>query len=203
MSAPCRIAGDADMYGLGIRVGFYLQWYARIASTWLARGEVSNMRTSNSLFLAATFLALVTKTVRNPTELQATEVYVVLLFAFGSFAMLLPATVVRVLTWNKPQWDPWRTQRVPSSKMHKFLFNVLIFMVSMFGLWFWAAGIHVNPRPDCGEYGFLFHKVALRARWFRALNVALSGYCLVVVLFSICVWILWSLCGFRGDSRVE
>jgi hypothetical protein len=103
MSAPCGIVGDADMYGLGIRIGFYLQWYATIASEWL---EVSTMRTSNSLFLAATFLALVAKTIRDAAELQASEVYVVLFFSFGSFVMLLPAVVLRFLVWGRPRWDP-------------------------------------------------------------------------------------------------
>jgi hypothetical protein len=41
------------LYGLGIRVGFYLQWYSTILASWIAPSEVPSMRLSNFFFFAA------------------------------------------------------------------------------------------------------------------------------------------------------
>jgi hypothetical protein len=188
------------MYGLGIRIGFYLQWYSHILSDWLAPSEVGNLRTSNSLFLAAIFLALVIKTVRNAAELRATEAYIVLLFAFGNLFMLPTVVILRVLTWNRPEWDPWRRLKIPSSNIHKFLINVLICAVSAFGLWFWIAGVY-NPMPNCGEYGFLFYRIELRSGWFRILHIILNGACLGTGLVSLYVWLGWVFRGLGADDE--
>ncbi|KAJ9616751.1 hypothetical protein H2200_000470 [Cladophialophora chaetospira] len=55
----CQVHGDADMYGIGIRVGFYLQWYFVTLAAWIAPGEVHTLRLTNTLFSATTFLATI------------------------------------------------------------------------------------------------------------------------------------------------
>ena len=63
--STCTFTGNTDMYGLGIRIGFYLQWFGTILALCVARGEVQGMRLSNSLFVASTFLALIIQTEQN------------------------------------------------------------------------------------------------------------------------------------------
>jgi len=42
---PCAIAGNEDMYGLGVRLGFYLQWMASIlANALMVRDELQSLR---------------------------------------------------------------------------------------------------------------------------------------------------------------
>jgi hypothetical protein len=69
----CTIAGDPDMYGLGIRIGFYLQWLARavglLMASWTANRkleealeELDSISFVNTLFVFATIISLVIKT---------------------------------------------------------------------------------------------------------------------------------------------
>ena len=75
--------GNTDMYGLGIRIGFYLQWYAGGFASWLALSEVVELRLTNSVFIAATFLALLIQVILDVSNLQVVEVYIILLLTFG------------------------------------------------------------------------------------------------------------------------
>jgi hypothetical protein len=66
------------MYGLGIRLAFYLQWFGRILAAWIARSEVPNFAFSNIVFISATF-ALIIQTVRRnlkPVEMLFSSCYI-------------------------------------------------------------------------------------------------------------------------------
>ncbi|CAN9432283.1 unnamed protein product [Alternaria sp. RS040] len=75
--ASCEVSGTSDMYGLGIRVGFYLQWMSAPAAAWIAPGETSSLRTANAFFVSATFIGLIIETALN--HLDVVEIYVILL----------------------------------------------------------------------------------------------------------------------------
>jgi hypothetical protein len=62
--ADCASEGNTDMYGLGVRLGFYIQWYAIILANWLSiKGqEVQNLRFGYGCLNFATFLAIVVST---------------------------------------------------------------------------------------------------------------------------------------------
>lgn len=40
MADGCEIPGDSDFFGLGVRVGSYLQWFALILAGEVAPGQV-------------------------------------------------------------------------------------------------------------------------------------------------------------------
>ena len=84
------------MYGPGIRVGFYLQWYGRLLTSWLAPSEVAHLRITNTLFISASYVALVIRR----GELQIVEVCVLFLLFLGSilYICILPVLLSRVLT---------------------------------------------------------------------------------------------------------
>ncbi|CAN9414488.1 unnamed protein product [Alternaria alternata] len=79
--ATCEVSGTSDMYGLGIRVGFYLQWMSSPATAWIAPGETSSLRTANAFFISATFIGLIIETALN--HLDVIEIYVILLLGFA------------------------------------------------------------------------------------------------------------------------
>jgi hypothetical protein len=68
------------MYGLGIRIGFYLQWYSAIVASWIAPSEINSLRFTNSLFIAATFLALVIQTAGGNLHSSAAHIWLLSLF---------------------------------------------------------------------------------------------------------------------------
>lgn len=57
--SSCGFEGNPDFYGLGIRVGIYLQWItAYLANHFLQEATDSSLET-NTIFLVALFVAMV------------------------------------------------------------------------------------------------------------------------------------------------
>ena len=112
----CRFVGNSDMYGLGIRIGFYLQWYGGIMATMIAKSEIVGLRISNALFIAATFLALLIQVANN--KLRLVEIYIILLLTFGSYLYFVPLYVWRVITGCSTRLDPSRYPRVRAGKLN-------------------------------------------------------------------------------------
>ncbi|KAJ4353472.1 uncharacterized protein N0V89_005202 [Didymosphaeria variabile] len=102
--AVCTIDGNSDMYGLGIRLGYYFLWYGAILARWMAPSEVKNVAFSTDMFVAATFLALIILTESDIDNLEPAETYIVLLLMFGAYLALVPIYVWRLLTACDPYW---------------------------------------------------------------------------------------------------
>jgi len=186
--AVCAFDGNTDMYGIGIRIGFYLQWYAGIAASWMAPSEVPGLRFTISLFIAATFLALLIQILRDVSSLEVVEVYIILLLTFGYYLFLVPLYVWRLLTRCNPAFDPSRNPRVRAGKVYSLLNFPLLIAVASFQLWFWFARVPTLDSRDCVEYGFFFAKVRMNARPFEIINILLYLllliFCAVILLIS-------------------
>ena len=179
----CRFVGNSDMYGLGIRIGFYLQWYGGIMATMIAKSEIVGLRISNALFIAATFLALLIQVANN--KLWLVEIYIILLLTFGSYLYFVPLYVWRLITGCSTRWDPSRYPRVRAGKLYSALNFFLLLSVTVFQLWFWCTGVKGSHPDSCTEYGFLFGRVRLSNTAFVALNIVLY-----LLLLLVCVGVL-------------
>lgn len=120
------------MYGVGIRAGFYLQRFGRRLASLIAWSEVAGKRLSNSLFVAATFLALSTQTAGD--NLGPVEGYIVLLLCLGWCLHFAPLYVWRLLTCCQPRLDPTRYKRVRSGRAYSYLNFGLLLAVAIFQL---------------------------------------------------------------------
>lgn len=178
--APCTFEGNADMYGLGIRLGYYLQWYGGVFASLLAQEEVKGARFALALFIAATFLALVIQTSQG--GLQVAEIYIILLLTFGAYIFLVPLFVWRLVTGCRPLWDPSRYPLVDPGPTHSDLHTPLLLAVAGYELWFWFARVPTLNSLNCQQYGFLFTKIRLNNQAFQIVNIILYFLLAVVVL---------------------
>ena len=187
--AVCAIDGNTDMYGIGIRIGFYLQWYGGIFASWLAPSEVPGLRLTISIFIAATFLALLIQIIRDVSSLEVVEVYIILLLTFGYYLFLVPLYIWRVLTRCNPSLDPSRYPRVGAGAVYSVLSFLLLVAVSSFQLWFWFARVPTLNNRSCEEYGFFFAKVRMNEKVFMTVNIVLFFllfvFCGVILLISL------------------
>jgi hypothetical protein len=181
----CNFTGNSDMYGLGIRIGFYLQWFGTILASWIARGEVQGMRLSNSFFVAATFLALVIQTDKN--SLRPVETYIILLLTFGAYLYFVPLYIWRLLTCCVPRWDPSRFPRVANGRIFSVLNFMLLVAVSVFQLWFWIVRAQQTGSDGCEEYGFFFARVPLNEKAFVITNILFQFFLLFCCLGMISI----------------
>lgn len=92
------------MYGLGNRIGFYLKWFTGDLASWIARSEVNGIRLTNSVFIAATFLAIVIRTSLNVSKLQVVEVYIILLLTFGYYLVFCASVQLALTYWIQSCW---------------------------------------------------------------------------------------------------
>lgn len=189
----CRFSGNSDMYGVGIRAGFYLHWLGAIIANWIAPKELSGMRTSKAFFVAATFVALCAQSAQN--QLRPAEIYIILLLTFGGYYHYAPLYLWRLITCCSPYLDPTRHKKVYSSKAFSRLNFLLLAGVSIFQLWFWSTGRHRDtPAGDeCTEYGFLFAKIPLQSAGFAAVNIVLHVVIMLTAFSLVCLSILRTL----------
>ncbi|KAL5414204.1 hypothetical protein PMIN03_003287 [Paraphaeosphaeria minitans] len=193
--AVCKVEGNSDMYGLGIRLAYYFQWYGAILARWLAPSEVKSLAFSTDVFVAATFLALAILTLTDVDSLEPVETYIVLLLMFGGYLALAPIYVWRLLTACDPYWDPTRYPRVNLGAMSANLSFTLLIGVLVFQYWFWFDRVPDLDHRNCQQYGFVFGEVRLNSKASVVLH-ALMYFWLGLVCIYILLIKLRAMAGF-------
>ena len=176
------IDGNSDFYGIGIRIGFYLQWYSGILASHIAKKEVPSLRLTLGLFIAANILALIAEVIQNPSDLQVAEIYIILLITSGYYTIYIPVFLWRLLTCFNSRLDPTRYPLVRAGLLYIVLTLLLVSVVASFQMYYWIA---VVPRLDalsCEEYGFFFAKVRLNDKAFQVFNILIYFLLLLTVL---------------------
>ena len=98
--------GNDDLYGLGIRIGIYLQWISSLLTSLLLPTGTSDYLDTNSIFLFAVFIATATATQRNG-GLHPAEAFIMLQLCFGFLLSVLSVSGFRLtLLRDKINLDP-------------------------------------------------------------------------------------------------
>ncbi|KAI1763553.1 hypothetical protein GGR53DRAFT_467202 [Hypoxylon sp. FL1150] len=185
-TTTCEINGHADVYGLGIRLGFYLQWFGVILASWIAPSEVHSIRHANAIFLAATLLSLIA--LRD--ALAVPESYVVLLFLFGSTLYAIPKVLLRYAVRCCGPRCALATYSTspPRRKTFGFLWSVLVLAETFFLLWFTFTRVAtLEEEGRCVRYGFLFAKMRLHGEGFLHLFLGVLGFLMVSAFIGLMV----------------
>jgi|SRR6266536_1330977 len=71
----CPFAGNSDLYGLGIRLGVYLQLFSTLlANAFLSRSLREDAHNTNAIIMIALFAGMANATIRG--QLNAVEIFV-------------------------------------------------------------------------------------------------------------------------------
>lgn len=159
----CGFDGNPDLFGLGVRVGIYIQIVSFILAGVFLPKESAYLQGSAFVFLLAIFIALIRESVAR--TLHATEVALV-----GWLIMFQIMGVGSTLT---------RNLTVTSALRMTLGFLALPAYISYY-VWFWFVGIDSVPQGTCDEYSFFWAKVNIRG-WYRTVNKAIWTFGLVVV----------------------
>ncbi|PMD49578.1 uncharacterized protein K444DRAFT_577322 [Hyaloscypha bicolor E] len=170
MAAPgCNFSGHQDMYGLGIRIGFYCLWFGTVLASWVARGEFRLMKLTYFFFVGAIFLAVIFQTTKN--TLLPVETYIVLLLAFGGYLNVVPLYLWKGFTWCEPRMDPSRYPRASTGRIFQLMNFTLMIALSVFQLWFWIRRVNAAASDGCVEFGFFFAQLQLNGKGFVVANI--------------------------------
>ncbi|KAH6667043.1 hypothetical protein F5X68DRAFT_279331 [Plectosphaerella plurivora] len=188
MESLCQVQGKPELYGLGIRVAFYLQWFGAILAEYLEMADLAAVQLLGLLLSAATFVGLVVQL--SMTTLQPADIYIVLLLAAGIFLPLVPLYVWKAVTCFNRHWDPFRWPKDTTSPAIKGLSFLLLLAITSLSIWFWTTYV---PGEDCSsyQYGFLFSAVALGNTAYVASNAILW-----ILILVVCAGILMVKAGF-------
>lgn len=175
------------MYGLGIRLGFYMQWLAgTLAGVLEVESDVVFIRSGIFGFSIAMFVAVVVQIATSTNN--TLDIYIPLLLSFGFFYYLLPIHIwtiyrsIRTTSRSKRMTSHFRRTTVVASTEFDILQQSLLLAVSGLKLWFWTTKVLESNRPGCREYGFLFRRLELNADPMRIVNICLDcGMILVLV----------------------
>lgn len=161
----CTFDGNPDLYGLGVRVAFYIQFISTLLISH-NKVEIPKTLTVNLWFIFALLIALLyTTAVKQLTDVDP-HICIYLLDALSILGSM----------WIKPRsgFDDknaeWRRSYAFASAEKAFNIAIL-----GYGTWFWSVGIFVlQPRP-CAPMGFFFAKVLLQG-WLRILHLVWYGF---------------------------
>jgi hypothetical protein len=78
----CVVNGNSDLYGLGIRLGVYLQWLTSLIANHHSHEAIRENLETNTLFLLAIFVAAIVATAQD--ALESAEILIFLHLCYGS-----------------------------------------------------------------------------------------------------------------------
>ncbi|KAB5554460.1 hypothetical protein GE09DRAFT_128712 [Coniochaeta sp. 2T2.1] len=166
----CGFDGNPDLFGLGVRVGIYIQMISFVLAGVFLPRESAYLQGSAFVFLLAIFIALIRETVAK--TLHATEVALV--------AWLIIYQVIGV--------SSTLTKHLTVSSAVRMVLAFFIFPPFVgYMVWYWYVGIDTLPEGACGEYGFFWTKVNVRG-WYRTLNK-------VIWTMAIAIVSIWGIIG--------
>jgi hypothetical protein len=182
MPPVCAIPGTPDLYGMGIRVSFYLLWFFVLIGERCHEHHAQVPRAAELVLAYAVFLGLVMAA--SGGYLFAAEVYIALLLISTTVYLLVPRHTTDLVAWIRPDLG-LGTQRGRFGFMGaaRFLFVLIVISLHM---WFWGTGVDSesisrNLRDHGGccpcelpqQVGFAFGQVEMHSGGFRAMNVLL------------------------------
>jgi len=149
----CGFQGNPDTYGLGIRIGIYLQWIASFIAYTVVRKEAASMVVMNYSFLLANFIGLLYITFSNGAALPsgklfAVECNIVLNFCYGGALMGSP------LFTDEEDKNASRRRQLGLICRTGLTVAVLIY-----SLWYLYIGMDTMEASPCSRAGFFFAKV--------------------------------------------
>jgi hypothetical protein len=178
-SLDCRIPGDPDILGLGVRLGLYFQFFGNLLIGIIRPREgVSSLAVSNVL-LAGMFVAVIYSfTVNNlPASSFLTTQWFLLLDA----QLLVPVLIMGERVDMEDRLSFW--------SLSFFLFRWIAW--NALNLWFWFKGLDIHNEAQCMEpRAFLFANlgaygnVRTAFKVFTAMAMVYSAYALYIWLMS-------------------
>jgi hypothetical protein len=191
ISQQCAFAGNSDFYGLGIRIGIYLQWVTSLLANRYLREAIDGSLETNTIFLLAVFVAMVVATAQG--TIRSAEVVVILHLCFGFLFSILSIWGHRTRSTKGPVRFPL---------LGSFFRLCLATAISAYAIWFWFRGVQPLHGDACDPYTFLFAKVDIagRARIFfqmvsTLIMVAFGGLFateMLMLVFFYCFTVFWS-----------
>ncbi|TWU70921.1 hypothetical protein ED733_000897 [Metarhizium rileyi] len=194
--ATCFVQAKPEMYGVGIRVAFYLQWFGSLWFNYADQVVLPDLRLSGLCLSGSMTLAVLIKSAER--GLQPSEMYVMIVLATGSCMFLVPVYAWRAMTGCRCYWDPSYWTEEDPLRIYRVVNFITVFVGACVGVWFFGAYLPGQQDDACQQYGFFFGQISLRDCAFIVLNSMLH-----VAVATICLLILRARCRTKLRTRSD
>ncbi|KAH0610067.1 uncharacterized protein H6S33_012613 [Morchella sextelata] len=191
----CGFSGDDNTYGLGIRIGVYLQWVTSAVAYGFLPTEAQSVRGVNNCFQAAMFAGLLFITITKGSDLYAVEAYMMLIFCMGGVCSGDAKEDGGIFKAKKFAYHK-------ASNIGGLIRFVLSTGFCVYGLWFFFTGMDHMKHPGCSTWAYFFAKVNLYT-WLRTFMKAV--FVLMGIIHSMVIFwpIAHKLCCFPTSHNEE
>jgi len=162
----CGFEGNPDIYGIGIRTGYYTQAFSVWFANFFVLREAHVLRAVNTLFMFAMFIGLIFLS-HKPSQTFATEAYLLIQITFATWYI----GALDVSRYSRRHWQ-FNFERTT-------IRNGSFIGMSAYNVWFWWTGLDAMQKTPCGTFAFVFSRVDLYG-WYREASMALA---LVAICF--------------------
>jgi len=162
----CGFEGNADLYGLGIRLGIYFQWLSAQLCRVLHKEYVVELDRAYMIFLSAVFIALLVLTGDANSTYDVEVLLLMYILICGPFNFI------------SGQLGEYRSIALVNVEF------LVVWPATVYSSWFWFSGRDARflQQPvECGGYGFLFKKVSLRGGSTLAFFKAMSAFLAILL----------------------
>ncbi|KAF7555084.1 hypothetical protein G7Z17_g2462 [Cylindrodendrum hubeiense] len=186
-SSLCPTEGRPDMYGIGIRTAFYVQWLGAVVTEYFDEDDLPDVRFLGAFLSAAATTSLVVQIARD--DLAPLDIYITLLLAIGIFFFLMPLHVWRALTRCNPNLDPFQL----SKEQHGLIYQVTTFVIlvanASVGTWYYTSFLPDLHR-SCHQYAFVFGKTDLEDKRY----IVFSAMFYITILIACAAFAVFHPC---------
>lgn len=163
----CQIIGDPDVYGLGIRLNYYIQWVAVVFASWIAPDQVQTAQFTSSIVTISVY----TNTFHGVMygSLIAAEWWIVYSMTFVLTLGYIPTS---------------RTSLQSSAYSLRFL-GLLWYMIIFAECWVWFKGVDIAHKEGCviKVFAIFFEVDVYNNRWRTFFKIQSVASCIVGIIF--------------------
>lgn len=166
--------GNSDFYGLGIRIGIYLQWLASLIANPFLKNERATMAGGYLTFSLAFAIAMLLLTFQRECAFTAEVIVVLTIFWGGTILVMVP--FVRLLV------------DIETTGLGLALIPLMLSMLPV-SAWFWFrlaffGEIDFLASPGKGTYSFFLAKVP--PNHLQALSIFIAILSLILCVIPVC-----------------
>lgn len=150
MPADCpAYIGNSDAYGLGIRLGIYLQWATSVINKWVFedRDHLRDVLNENAIFLLSIFIATIVLAANGTPEPHAVDIILLEHIFFGSiYTVFFDGHIIDNMERISSFWGILFKWAMPTG-------------MAALSVWFWSRGLDKTEATCGGTIAFIFAPV--------------------------------------------
>jgi hypothetical protein len=179
--ATCTHVGNTDLYGLGIRLGVYLQLFSTLFANHFLPETAQAAWDANAVFLVAIFIATV-KSSTGSNHFAAFEAFIMLQMQLA-FVLAVFNETHRKGSWHLGfggqavgrDFSPGH-----GSQLGHFARTSLTIAIASYQVWYWFVGAYrLDHRSRCTAFVFLFTRISILGRAVIVFKIGSTLYLVI------------------------